>query len=132
MGLNWRSLFPGVFLSQLPLPVTSPSLSYDSRERSESLLYKTKNRIINFRVSDEELDRLKVASNLHGARCLSEFARAVILGTAAGSSPATGSEGCDDGKIQTLDSRLAAVESDLARVINILSSAGEVCRQSED
>ena len=42
-------------------------------------LQKLKNRIINFRVTDDELARLKSASDLHGARCLSDFARTIML-----------------------------------------------------
>jgi len=94
------------------------------------ILHKLKNRIVNFRVTDDELTLLKAASSLHGARCLSEFARAVMLGTAAGPAPGGDLDGDVVKKIQSLDSRLAAAESDLLRVINMLSSAGEVCRKT--
>jgi hypothetical protein len=94
-------------------------------------LHKLKNRIINFRVTDEELDRLKASSNLHGARCLSDFARSIMLGTATGT-PVEGSSGMRvDQEIQSLDNRLTAVESDLTHVISMLSSAGDICRKSE-
>jgi hypothetical protein len=86
-------------------------------------LHKLKNRIINFRVTDEELARLKTASDLHGARCLSEFARTVMLGTASG---AEGDRCIEeklqslDGRLQSLNGRLVSVESDLSRIETLL------------
>jgi hypothetical protein len=94
-------------------------------------LNKTKNRIINFRVTDEELACLKLASDLHGARCLSDFARTVMLGTAGGSRPTDGDKHIEE-RISSLDGRLASVESDLTWVINRLSCAEEVTQNSED
>jgi hypothetical protein len=85
------------------------------------ILHKLKNRNIIFRVTDEEFDRLKTASNLHGSRCLSEFARTIMLGTSAGV----------EDKIQALDGRLSTVESDLSRVVNMLSSSRENCCKNE-
>src|ERR1017187_9362681 len=38
-------------------------------------------RLVNFRVTDEEFERLKTASGRQGARCLSDFARGVMLGS---------------------------------------------------
>ena len=46
-------------------------------------MYKIRSRIINFRVTDEEFERLKAASALRGARCLSDFARSIILETSS-------------------------------------------------
>jgi len=85
-------------------------------------LHKLKNRSIIFRVTDEDFVRLKTASNLRGARCLSDFARTVMLGTESGV----------EEKIQSLDGRLAAVEGGLSRVIAMLSCAGEGCSKTED
>ncbi len=86
-------------------------------------LNQLKNRVVNFRVTDEELKRLKTSSDLHGARCLSDFARTVMLGTAPGS--AQDRDEHVEEKIQSLDGRLSAVEADLTRVVNLLSFAGE-------
>jgi hypothetical protein len=36
-------------------------------------------RLVNVRVTDQEFERIKTASNRQGARCISEFARAVML-----------------------------------------------------
>jgi hypothetical protein len=98
-------------------------------------LHNLKNRIINFRVTDEELARLRTASDRHGARCLSEFARAVMLGTVSGRE----GERCIeekvqslDDRLQSLDGRLVSVESDLSQVIETLSFAGEVYHKPQD
>lgn len=98
-------------------------------------MLKLKNRIINFRVTDDELTRLKSASDLHGARCLSDFARTVMLGTATGSAAANEGDGQLEEMIHSLDGRLASVESDLLHVLNViktLSCAGDVCRKPQE
>ncbi len=97
-------------------------------------LHKLKNRIINFRVTDEELARLKTASDLHGARCLSEFARAVMLGTASGTEGGRCIEEqlqSLDGRLQSLHGRLVSVESGLSRIDTLLS-AEEIYHKPED
>lgn len=40
---------------------------------------KTRSRLINFRVTDEEFEQLKRACNREGARCMSDFARTIML-----------------------------------------------------
>ena len=70
-------------------------------------MYRLRSRIVNFRVTDEEFERLKTLSSANGARCLSDYARAVILGNAAGLA-------CSESRIDAVEHRLSAVESDLA------------------
>jgi hypothetical protein len=72
---------------------------------------------VNFRVTDEELTRLRSASSVYGAKCLSDFARAVMLGTPAESDPPIARI---EEKIRSLEARLAAVESDVLRLIKTL------------
>jgi hypothetical protein len=93
-------------------------------------LQKLKNRIINFRVTDEELACLKSASDLQGARCLSDFARTVMLRTAVRSGSASEGDRHIEEQLHMLDCRLSAVESDLMRVMDMLSGAGELCRKT--
>jgi hypothetical protein len=95
-------------------------------------LQKLKNRIINFRVTDEELARLKSASDLHGARCMSDYARAIMLGTVEGSASAKDDDGRIEERIHSLDGRLTSVESDLSRVIKYAACLGGVCRKPEE
>lgn len=95
-------------------------------------LQKLKNRIINFRVTDEELARLKSASDQHGARCMSDFARAIMLRTVAEPGSVREGDGQIEEKIHSLDGRLTSVESDLSRVIKYAACLKAVCRQPEE
>jgi hypothetical protein len=73
-------------------------------------------RLVNFRVTDEELERLKTASGRQGARCLSDFARAVMLGQ-PNFRPVSGSY---DDKLLSFDQRLIALEHSMARLVEAL------------
>jgi len=66
-------------------------------------------RIINFRVTNDEFERLKSACSQQGARCLSEFARSIILGNAA--IPPGGI----NERLLSFESRLAKLELSLMR-----------------
>jgi hypothetical protein len=90
---------------------------------------KTRSRLINFRVTDEELERLKTAATVQGSRCLSEFARLVMLGTAAG---AQFPESPEDGKLSLFDRRLNVLEANVARLVDALASAKAVGSKSEN
>jgi hypothetical protein len=86
-------------------------------------LHKLKNRIITFRVTDDELAQLKGASDYHDAKCLSDFVRTVMLGIVPGPSANAGPESSVQAGFESLYARLAAVESDLSRVIEMISLA---------
>ena len=81
-------------------------------------------RLVNFRVTDEEFERLKTASCRLGARCLSDFARTVMLGQ-PNLRPAPGSY---DDKLMSFDHRLNALEHSMDRLVEALS--GPKTRQS--
>ena len=76
-----------------------------------------RNRIINFRVSEDEFRRLKAASTLQNARCLSDFARAATLRVAGNPDSETVR---NDGDLLALDRRLATLESNVARLVEVL------------
>ena len=80
---------------------------------------KIRNRLVNFRVTDEELQRLKTASALKRSRCLSEFARSVVLRTADEVVP--NGNGAGDDRMVSFDRRLALVESHVARIVDALA-----------
>jgi hypothetical protein len=42
-------------------------------------VFKPRNRLVNFRLSDEEFDKLKALCPMHGARSISDFARSSVL-----------------------------------------------------
>jgi hypothetical protein len=77
---------------------------------------KTRKRVINFRVTEEQYSRLKSASDEGGARCLSEYARDVLMRSLdgdAGEKPGT-ANGIE--KMLTLELRLGIVELSLSRL----------------
>lgn len=80
---------------------------------------KLRTRLVNFRVTDEEFERLKAASALQGARCLSDFARCVTLGQ-PNLHPISGSY---DDRLLSFDRRLTAIECSMARLVEALSGA---------
>lgn len=85
-------------------------------------MFNVRRRLINFRVTEDEFERLKLAAAVQGCRCLSEFARLVMLGTANGhSSPAPESL---DSQMMLFDRRLAVLESNVARLAGKLAGVG--------
>lgn len=66
-------------------------------------------KLVNFRVTHDEYDKLRNASIARGARCLSDFARVAVMQAAEG----TG--GADEAEI---DRRITAIESEMARLAN--------------
>ncbi len=84
-------------------------------------MYKVRRRLINFRVTEEEFERLKTAVSLQGSRCLSEFARLVMLGSAGAHSGANPES--VDNKLMMFDRRLCVLESHMARLVDHLDGA---------
>lgn len=84
-------------------------------------MYKLRSRTVNFRVTDEELERLQTASAIRGSRCLSDFARSVILETAS-APPATAPQESVDPRILSLEQRLDALESDFQTLQSAVAS----------
>jgi hypothetical protein len=96
-----------------------------------SAVQKVRSRLINFRVTDEELEQLKTAATVQGSRCLSEFARLVMLRTAAsGQFPAAPES--PDGKLSLFDRRLNVLEANVARLVDALASEKAVGSKSEN
>ncbi|MGD0369701.1 MAG: hypothetical protein ABSA94_19790 [Acidobacteriaceae bacterium] len=85
---------------------------------------KIRKRLINFRVTDEEFERIKTASDRQGARCVSEFARTVMMGggKAYAESNFDGSSDVND-KLLTVERRLAMLELYVSRLSDAVSSA---------
>ena len=84
-------------------------------------MYKVRRRLINFRVTDDEFEQLKAAASLQGCRCLSEFARSVMLGSANGQlSPASAAV---DSQMNLFDRRLSVLESNVARLVDMVAAS---------
>jgi hypothetical protein len=80
---------------------------------------KPRTRLVNFRVTDEEFELLKAACSRHGARCLSDFARGVMLGQP---NPCPVSSSYDD-RLVSFDRRVSALEQSMSRLVNALSAS---------
>jgi GTPase involved in cell partitioning and DNA repair len=82
----------------------------------------TRSRVINFRVTQEEYRRLRKASVEGGCRCLSEYARVVLLQSLNSPPEArtNGSNGHE--KMLTLELRVGLVELGLSRLEGRVSS----------
>jgi hypothetical protein len=76
---------------------------------------KVRGRLVNFRVTDDEFEQLKIACDQHGARCLSAFARKMMLNA----SNANG-----ENLVERLaDRRLSILEDSMSRLFNALTSS---------
>jgi uncharacterized protein (DUF1778 family) len=93
-------------------------------------VYKIRSRLINFRVTDEEMERLKAASALHGSRCLSDFARSVILSSATSHGQASPPESLVEDRLVSMERRLAQLESALVRVLDQVEASRLVSMRS--
>jgi hypothetical protein len=69
-------------------------------------VFRPRNRLVNFRLSEDEFDRLRASCALQGARSLSDFARAAVLRAVAG----TGHNDATEPPANPADPRLAALD----------------------
>ena len=91
---------------------------------------KIRSRIITLRVTDEELERVKSASALHGSRCLSDFARSVMLN--GGASAASGApESVVEDRLLSMERRLAQLESAFVCVLYKADASRPMSMRSE-
>ena len=91
----------------------------------------TRTRLVNFRVTDEELRRLKIASSLANARCLSDFARSAILETARVCESDRAPTDPVADRLQAFDRRLSQLESGMARIFQAIAGAKSAPLNSE-
>ena len=80
-------------------------------------MLKARGRFVNFRVTEEEFEQLKVACDRQGAHCLSAFARKVILNIPN----ASGEDFAD--KLVSLHRRLSVLEVSMSRLVNALAGS---------
>ncbi len=78
-------------------------------------MYRVRKRLLNFRLTEEEYEQLKTASAQHGARCLSDFARSLILASLSGPAP-NGVQPAEN--MVALDHRLSVLETAVARLMD--------------
>ena len=78
-------------------------------------MQKIRTRLVNFRVTDDEFAQLKSASDRHGARCLSEYARSSML-----TDPSDDPESVIS-KVVVLERRIATLETSMSRLHHALA-----------
>ncbi|HXB68863.1 MAG TPA: hypothetical protein VNY05_11490 [Candidatus Acidoferrales bacterium] len=88
-------------------------------------MLKARGRFVNFRVTDEEFEQLKIACDRQGAACLSAFARQVILNT-----PHANGEDFSD-RLAVLHRRLSILEVSMSRLVNALAGSSADLNVSE-
>jgi len=87
-------------------------------------VFNPRNRLVNFRLSEEEFDKLRASCSLYGARSLSDFARAAVMRSVAGGNqfiPATDTPAIDR-KVNDLETRIV----ELSRLVESLREANLV------
>lgn len=89
-------------------------------------MLKTRSRIINFRVTEDEFTRLRTASVENGARCLSDYARTALMHALEGCSDQPEGRAAGKGELQALGRRLGIVELTVAKLESLLSTASSV------
>jgi hypothetical protein len=76
---------------------------------------------VTFRVTDQELERIKTASDRQGARCISDFARAIMLGSAESDTGANSADFSNvNAKLVSFEQRLAMIELHVSRLADAL------------
>jgi len=80
-----------------------------------------RNRLVNFRLSDEEFERLKVACSQFGARSISDFARGSVLERIVDGPER---EARPQERIVELDHKLSALEGQVSQLLNLVEATG--------
>jgi hypothetical protein len=78
-------------------------------------MQKVRARLVNFRVTDDEFQQLKLACDRQGERCLSAFARKVMLSVPEANPQEIATQ------LAEFDRRLSTLEVSLSRLFNALT-----------
>lgn len=84
-------------------------------------VFKPRNRLVNFRLSNEEFERLKACCPMHGARSISDFARSSVLERLK--SPPVDPSGQPE-QATHLDHKVTALETRVEQLVNLLEAVG--------
>ncbi len=76
-------------------------------------------KLVNFRVTDDEFEQLKMACDRQGARCLSAFARKMILNATS----SNGENLAEKLAVSFALDRFDSLEDSLSRLFNALTSS---------
>jgi hypothetical protein len=80
-------------------------------------VFKPRNKLVNFRLSDEEFEKLRLLCPLHGARSISDFARSSVLERLDQTPrPALAAP--------PLDAKVDQLESRVEQLLNLINAVG--------
>ena len=80
-----------------------------------------RNRLVNFRLSEDEFEKLKASCAVHGARSISDFARSSVLDRMDQPAPAQlGSQG----RVFHLDHKVAELEVRVGQILHMMHATG--------
>jgi hypothetical protein len=92
---------------------------------------RVRSRVLTFRVTDEELERVKSASALHGSRCLSDFVRSVMLSSATSTATSGAPDSGVEDRLVSMERRLAQLESAVVCVLYKVEASQPMSIRSE-
>ena len=100
------------------------------------MVLKLRSRQVSFRVTDEEYEGLRSASSQRGARCLSDYARIVMLRQGSQDSPVDdvahpALAGHARGQMRALDHRITALEASFTRLMSLIPGLWDVIESRE-
>jgi hypothetical protein len=87
-------------------------------------MLRTRTLLVTFRLTDDELERLKIACDRLGARCLSDFAHSTML------SSLVSSESTSE-KMPDQERHILALEASMSRLVNALAGSNVEFAASE-
>jgi hypothetical protein len=80
-----------------------------------------RNRLVNFRLSEDEFESLKLACENSGARSISDFARGSVLERIGSTQQAQSVPG---GRVTNLDQKVSELEGRVGELLNLLQATG--------
>lgn len=80
---------------------------------------KLRKRLVNFRVTDQEFERIRSASDRQGARCISEFVRSLMLGNSTLDCSSEVRDSCRV-RLGSYDQRLTLLEDNVSKLMETL------------
>ena len=81
-----------------------------------------RNRLVNFRLSEDEFERLKASCALQGARSVSDFARSAVLDRMETGTPTP--HAAPAPRQFQMDNRISDLETQVGQLLHLISATG--------
>lgn len=81
-----------------------------------------RNRLVNFRLSEDEFERLRAACGQLGARSISDFARSSVLDRIVEGSAGSGRP---QERISELNLKVSTLEGQMSQLMNLMEATGQ-------